>query len=379
MGAMANKSIVTFASSSDTSYVDGSFGGGDLTSMTTRSPGGPEVGVDPNDMFSYDKLGTYCDEVQEKIHQVAATWRDIQGNHSQGSLTKQPRVYEVWPHVGGTVEQSPGVKFRLGGRILTGPSIDRKHVALAWVYIIYPPALFLLICTEDLMNNNPWLPVWVAVACLSSIGSMFLTSCTDPGIIPKPLLQALVEGLEEQVAQAFGCSVTDINTNQPDYSSLVNLQSMGFGACRFCRMIVPPRAKHCRDCNNCVLRNDHHCPFVNNCIGQRNYPFYCIFLVCATCLGVSVCTGCVFWWHFCSAAYSHEMTIVLGLFVGLPAVIGLVTVSSLGMFHLFLIVRGRTTREVRTGRVVGGATLFGKRGRSLISGRWLLRLPPASA
>merc|ERR1712136_589426 len=74
------------------------------------------------------------------------------------------------------------------------------------------------------------------------------------------------------------------------------LERHGYGWCRYCNMVQPPRAKHCRDCNSCVLRNDHHCPFVNNCIGQRNYAVFCGFLLSVSGLAISEASGFFLCW-----------------------------------------------------------------------------------
>ena len=42
------------------------------------------------------------------------------------------------------------------------------------------------------------------------------------------------------------------------------------------------RTKHCYSCCKCVETFDHHCPFLQNCIGQRNRPYFYIYLFSQT-------------------------------------------------------------------------------------------------
>jgi len=214
---------------------------------------------------------------------------------------------------------------------------------------------------------------------------LLLTSCTDPGIIPRPSVQMLVEGMKEEVAAAVGCEmiVTEDPSQRPDHETLVNLDHRGFAWCRFCNMVQPPRAKHCRDCNCCVLRNDHHCPFVNNCIAQRNYHFFCGFLFSVACLGFAVVSGIVVWIIYCDeddacegARFSETVRRILVAVIGIPTVVLLAIVVCFGIFHCVLVCRGRTTAEVLTGRIRGnGSTLWAFRGRSLLHARDTVRFP----
>merc|ERR1711907_59348 len=141
------------------------------------------------------------------------------------------------------------------------------------------------------------MPLVTIVLLILCIVFLLLTSCTDPGIIPRYALQLCVEGLQEEVAQAMGIEDVDldvVNGTRND-ALMAQLETRGFRWCNFCRMVQPPRAKHCRDCDACVLRNDHHCPFVNNCVGQRNYLYFCCFLISLLVLGISVFTGIGLW------------------------------------------------------------------------------------
>lgn len=71
-----------------------------------------------------------------------------------------------------------------------------------------------------------------------------------------------------------------------DFAELCGEYPTGVTHCDKCPGPRPPRAHHCSVCDRCVLKMDHHCPFINNCVGQKNYVFFCRFLIWTT-----LCTG----------------------------------------------------------------------------------------
>jgi len=316
-----------------------------------------------------------------------ADWEDMTPIEEVQELAReypdmQPQVHEVMHRLGGNA------RFRWGGKFITGPeSVDCRFNTFTWIAILAPTVFYFYTCATPLWNkpDTKWLPLLTAVLFILCITLLVLTSWTDPGIIPRYSLRLIVPGLEEQVAEALGIAEMniDIANGTRDEGQMMQLETRGFRWCAFCKMLQPPRAKHCRDCDNCVLRNDHHCPFVNNCIGQRNYVYFCGFLFSIVCLGISVFLGIYIWFSNESGMSSkvdaaHRKMFLIALAV--PTAIFLVCVLGLSFFHFYLILRGRTTREVLTGRNFGeGATLTGHRGASLIPGRARVVWPPRGA
>jgi len=99
------------------------------------------------------------------------------------------------------------------------------------------------------------------IAGILTITSLLLTSCTDPGIIPRSKSQN---------------SNNEIIPNKSEIIE-VNGYLYSFKYCDTCGFYKPPRSTHCRQCDNCVEKWDHHCPWMGTCIGKRNYRYFFLF------------------------------------------------------------------------------------------------------
>lgn len=279
------------------------------------------------------------------------------------STQRIPRVYEVWQEIG-----SSNTRFCCCGRCVTGPKIDFWYNLCAWFFILIPSGLYFVLCSDYLWHRGLFpLPILTGIVLLTTIIFLLLTSCTDPGILPRRRLRALLPGLEEEVSNTLALpeDLQDCVADGLTPPTLSDLrQSQGYKWCSTCQVMRPPRCSHCDDCGNCVLTFDHHCPFVNNCIGQRNYLYFSAFLVSTGCLGFSVAVG--FGIKLLGYAPSPRgsftgspLLIIILLLVGLPTAVFLLGVIALMMFHIFLLCTGKTTKEVLTGRtVLQGRSLF---------------------
>lgn len=308
-----------------------------------------------------------------------------------GCESNVTEMRDVWdyPGVGGKA------RFKCGGHFVTGPpEVDRKFATCAWTSILMPATFFFVVCGPDLYAEYAWLPSGGAVALVFTVTLMLVTTFTDPGIIPRPALQLLVPGLQEEVAQAIGLNNKPGGRREDVLSCVANpyimteIEHLGYWWCRWCHMIQPPRAKHCRDCDCCVLREDHHCPFLNNCIGKRNYAYFYGFVTFLIVTGAFVVVGTIVWmatifnWGYLREdepqSVLHLATWFLAWFVIIVPGLLLVAISVFAIFHLHLVIRGRTTREVLTGRLMVDATstLFARRGPSLLKVRQRIQFPP---
>lgn len=271
------------------------------------------------------------------LEQVLGSSPEASAPTPQPAMEK-PLVYELFPIFGGNN------RFFMGGRCVTGPLADWKFNGCAWTFILIPTISYFSLASRYLWAQvDPVMPVVTALLFVSTILFLLLTSCTDPGIIPRRELQYVTSGLIKEVADATACAPL----NRVNITFTQQMDNDGYRWCPTCKIVRPPRASHCRVCDNCVLRFDHHCPFVNNCIGQRNYVFFNGFLVSCVSLGVSVFTGFSFYIH--GASKGGDGLQLFMIFVGLPTAGMLLATLGLGMFHTVLIARGRTTKEVFKG------------------------------
>lgn len=120
--------------------------------------------------------------------------------------------------------------------------------------------------------------------------------------------------------------------------------------CKSCNIWRPPRAHHCRVCDNCIETQDHHCVWLNNCIGRRNYRYFFTFVTSATLLGVYLLAASlihILEWRsqnstsFGAAINKWRVPFAMCIY----GVLGTPYPLSLGLYHLFLMGRGETTRE----------------------------------
>ncbi|CAJ1379840.1 unnamed protein product [Effrenium voratum] len=301
--------------------------------------------------------------------------RTVAATTPLNNLGCPPRVYEVWPDLGEDSRTRPDIswskneavskpRFCCCGRCVTGPDIDLWYNLCTWSFILIPSFLYFALCSQYLWEKvSPWLPIFTAAVLLATIAFLLLTSCTDPGILPRQRLRMRLPGLENEVARTLALPDDCVADGMmpPVLSDL--RQTQGYRFCHTCEVIRPPRTSHCNDCGNCVLTFDHHCPFVNNCIGQRNYVFFSAFLISTGCLGVSVAVGVGIRCTHHDAAWKRSSPWIVGFLVliGLATAVLLVGVVGLTIFHLFLLCTGKTTKEVCTGRMARhGRSLFAR-------------------
>lgn len=289
------------------------------------------------------------------------------------SRPRDRRVYRQWP-----TGYGGNNRFLCGGRCITGPSIDNGYLVGTWFFVLVPALLHFAFCVDYLNKNGMWqMPIFTLVALVCTIVLLLASSLTDPGIIPRLSLQRAIPGLEAVVAARTNVPEVDIEMDGPVPPLSQEQIDVGYKWCDTCEVIRPPRASHCRDCDNCVLRFDHHCPFIGNCVGQRNYTYFTGFLVSSGLLGIGVSVDVIMFFVHTNRERHYWMhqplpMVLVIVFVFICEVL-VFFVIGLGVFHLVLICRGHTTRELLRSTGTGGAcTLFSRRSRPLVPRRALL-------
>ncbi|XP_030851166.1 palmitoyltransferase ZDHHC18 isoform X2 [Strongylocentrotus purpuratus] len=215
--------------------------------------------------------------------------------------------------------------------------------------------LILMVSTMFFAFDSPYLakrvtiaiPLIAAVMVVFCLATLFRTSFTDPGILPRGTAAELAD-LERQIEPP--------NPDNPQYRPpprtrevTIRGQTVILKYCFSCKLFRPPRTSHCSMCDNCVENFDHHCPWVGNCVGKRNYRYFYLFLV-STCILSMFVFACNITTlvlvtteqgGFLEALKNKPASIVEALvcFISIWSVLGLAG------FHTYLIAAGITTNE----------------------------------
>lgn len=192
--------------------------------------------------------------------------------------------------------------------------------------------------------------VLMLVWSVSSLLSLVLTACTNPGIIPKQKDGFAAGPFNAPLLSSQGLLYDGRNREVRVAGVLSKLKY-----CDSCCLYRPPRSSHCSDCDCCVEKFDHHCPWVGNCIGKKNYRYFLSFLTFTSSLiwltqGICIAHMVALTededngdWNeaFAQAAKRGIVTwIVLGY-----SFLGMWFVQGLWCFHLYLSGSGQTTNE----------------------------------
>lgn len=226
-----------------------------------------------------------------------------------------PKLHEAWP----------GKNRFFCNCCITGPASDCGANSCWYVCALIVVVLYCVFILKSVwVHLTPALPVLFFLSVAATTVFLNLTSCTDPGIIPrKPILEYLGS---EQHRQFL---VPDEENNK---------------LCTTCCIYRPERTSHCSSCQNCVEVFDHHCPFVNNCIGKRNYRFFLAFLLGVMCsISTAIINLVVFFLSQGGSEINSTVAIVI-----CAVVLGIVALPLLAflVFHVYLALTGKTTREL---------------------------------
>ncbi|XP_071041642.1 palmitoyltransferase ZDHHC18 isoform X2 [Parasteatoda tepidariorum] len=237
-------------------------------------------------------------------------------------------------------------KFYCGGRIMMA---RQTGVFLFTVCLIVGTctSFFVFDCQYLTREISPAIPVVAAVLFLFVISTLFRTSFSDPGVIPRATPDEAAD-TEKQIEVPNGSNSPTYRPPPRTKEILIQGQTVKLKYCFTCKIFRPPRASHCSICDNCVERFDHHCPWVGNCVGKRNYRFFYLFILSLALLCVFI-FACVIT-HlvllsrngtFIDAVRESPASVVEGIicFFSVWSILGLAG------FHTYLATSNQTTNE----------------------------------
>lgn len=252
----------------------------------------------------------------------------ITGERVQQPLVVKP-YYTVWPgrHI-----------MCCSGRCLAGPDLP---VLICSLVLIFLPSLvwFFLVLPVVADETGLWIYVFSGLLVVGSILFLLLTAFSDPGIIPRQPRPRLRPG--EQIPRFKVVTMGN--------------ETVKMKWCTTCNIYRPPRASHCSRCEACVMRFDHHCPWTGTDIGERNYRWFLLFVVCAATLCLTALVTSVACIQINTDKQNGSVSDGVGDSWGAMAVILFAVAlfcftGPLCCFHIYLTIFDVTTRENIKGR-----------------------------
>ncbi|XP_059613957.1 palmitoyltransferase app [Phlebotomus argentipes] len=258
------------------------------------------------------------------------------------TMAPNPRVTRKWEIFAGRN------KFFCDGYLMTAP---HSGIFYLTVFLITgTSALFFAFDCPFLAEKiTPAIPIIGGILYIFTMSSLFRTSFSDPGIIPRAS-QDEAAYIEKQIEVPNSLNSPTYRPPPRTKEVLVRGQIVKLKYCFTCKIFRPPRASHCSLCDNCVSRFDHHCPWVGNCVGKRNYRFFYMFIVSLAFLTVFIFT--------CSTTHivlltkdRNDLTLEaikespFSLIIAIICFLSVWSVIGLAGFHTYLITSDQTTNE----------------------------------
>ncbi|XP_045621018.1 palmitoyltransferase ZDHHC18 isoform X2 [Procambarus clarkii] len=238
-------------------------------------------------------------------------------------------------------------KFCCDGRIMMAQQTGIFYFTVGLI-VVTNVLFFIFDCPFLAENLTPAIPAFGALLFIFVMSSLFHTSFTDPGIIPRATADEAIY-TEKQIEVPNSGNGPRLRPPPRTKEIVVNGVTVKLKYCFTCKIFRPPRASHCSICDNCVERFDHHCPWVGNCVGRRNYRYFYLFIISLAFLCVFI-FSCVIA-HlvlfmkesatFLDAVQNNPASVIEGVicFFSVWSILGLAG------FHTYLTTSNQTTNE----------------------------------
>jgi len=240
-------------------------------------------------------------------------------------------------------------KFCCDGRLMM--SHETGVFYLTVFLILTTSALFFAFDCPFLFSSvSPLIPVVDGFLFVFVLSTLFRTSFTDPGVLPRATA-AEAEFIERQIELVPGGDSESVPMFKPPPRTRdINIrgQVVTVKYCFTCKIFRPPRASHCSICDNCVDRFDHHCPWVGNCVGQRNYRYFYLFLVSLSVHAVYIFIAALA--HLILLSQTKDFLLAVqtspaSVVVCVICFFSVWSVVGLAGFHTYLTLNSQTTNE----------------------------------
>ncbi|XP_064629563.1 palmitoyltransferase ZDHHC9-like isoform X3 [Lineus longissimus] len=259
---------------------------------------------------------------------------------SEEDLTKMPKSVRKW-------QVFPGRnKFCCNGRVMMARQTGIFY--LTCVLIIVTSGLFFAFdCPYLATELSPVIPVIACLIFIFVMSTLFRTSFSDPGVIPRATPDEAAD-LERQIEIPAAGSPGTYRPPPRTKEVVIRGQVVKLKYCFTCKIFRPPRASHCSICDNCVERFDHHCPWVGNCVGKRNYRYFYMFILSLSVLCIYI-FACVITHLILSAQeknFLHAMRdSPASILEAIVCFFSIWSIIGLAGFHTYLTTSNQTTNE----------------------------------
>lgn len=222
---------------------------------------------------------------------------------------------------------------------------------IAWSYYAFV-VVVCFITVENLAEKIFYL-IFYHIILVIFVWSYFMTIFAPRCEAPSnwKLTPAMAERLNKAASEEEWKNLLELFVVEMEISVMQRSVQGAIRYCDKCEAVKPDRSHHCSVCGMCVLKMDHHCPWVNNCVAFNNYKFFLLFLGYALiyCIYLAACVFryfVLFWTDGLKNTGASEGSGKFHiLFLFFVSVMFCISVSSLFWYHVYLVLRNRSTLE----------------------------------